>query len=89
MSGLVTPSEYKNSNLGKKVSQDLLKSTEVVLMIFEIWDCDKPLFLKNIMTESALSGVLKLTYLEADRADSGDNPHEFVRYNTLNEWLEL
>ena len=42
------------------------------------------------MTESALSGVLKLTYLEADRADSGDNPHEFVRYNTVNEcWFEL
>lgn len=59
-------------------------------MIFEIWDCDKPLFLKNLMTESALSGVLKLTYLEVDRSDSRDNPHEFVRYNTVNEcWFEL
>ena len=54
-------------------------------MMFEIWDCEKPWFLKNPMTESALCGVSKLTLLEADRATSGKNPHVFMRYETVNE----
>ena len=54
-------------------------------MMFEIWDCEKPWFLKNPMTESALYGVSKLTLLEADRATSGKNPHVFMRYETVNE----
>ena len=54
-------------------------------MTFAIWDCEKPWFLKKLMTKSALRGFSKLTYLEADRAASGENPHEFIRYETVNE----
>ena len=54
-------------------------------MIFEIWVCEKPYFLKTLITKSALSGVSKLTFLEAVRAVSSENPHEFIRYETLNE----
>lgn len=35
------------------------------------------------MTESGLSRVSKPTALEAERADSGDNPHVFMRYETV------
>lgn len=37
------------------------------------------------MTESGFSGVSKSTTLEAEKADSGDNPHVFMRYATVNE----
>ena len=54
-------------------------------MMLEIWVCEKPWFLKKLMTKSALSGVSKLTLLEADRAASLENPHVFMRYETVNE----
>ena len=54
-------------------------------MMLEIWVCEKPWFLKKLMTKSALSGVSKLTRLVADIAPSRENPHVFMRYETVNE----
>lgn len=48
-------------------------------MMFVVWDFGNPRFLKKLRTESGLCGVFKRTYLEADNADSRDNPHEFMR----------
>ena len=33
---------------------------------------------EKVRTESGLSGVLECSFPEADIADSGDNPHEFM-----------
>ena len=80
MSGLVKPLEYKNSNLGKRVFLGSDESTEGPLPImFEIWVCKKPWFLKKAITKLALFGFSKLTNLEAERAVSGDKLHEFMR----------
>ena len=80
MSGLVKPLDYKNSNFGKRVFSGSDKSIEGTLPImFEIWVCEKPWFLKKAITKSALSGFSKLTNLEAERAVSGDKLHEFMR----------
>lgn len=48
----------------------------------EIWVCEKPCSLNKERTGSGLSGVSKWTTLEADRANYGDNPHEFMRVET-------
>ena len=50
-----------------------------------IWGSEKPWFLKRAMTESGLSGFSKSTTLDTAKADSGDNPHLFMRYETENE----
>lgn len=48
-------------------------------MRFVIWVLENPWVLKNSITEFGFSVALRLISLEAERADSGDNPHEFMR----------
>ncbi|KAG5560646.1 hypothetical protein RHGRI_003842 [Rhododendron griersonianum] len=80
------PLDLRNSSLGKR---DFWGSRIITggyfVMALEIWVWVNPWFLKNAKTESGLSGVSNLTYLAAERAFSGDNPHEFMRYVTVNE----
>ena len=77
---LETPSDAKNWNLGRRVfSGSQSKTGGNHLTRFEIWISVNPWFLKKASTESGLLGVSKFMYLEADRAFSGGNPHEFMR----------
>ncbi|KAK7850638.1 hypothetical protein CFP56_044001 [Quercus suber] len=60
---------------------NVLVGSKHILKERKTWDY----FLKKLITKSALSGVSKLTFLETVRAVSSENPHEFMRYETLNE----
>jgi hypothetical protein len=85
-SGLEKPLDWKNSSLGKSVVLGLDKSTAGRLLTrFKIWDFEKPQFLKTARTESGLSGVSKWTCLETSKADFRENPHLFIRYETVKE----
>ncbi|KAB2613017.1 hypothetical protein D8674_035333 [Pyrus ussuriensis x Pyrus communis] len=44
-----------------------------------------PWALRRFRTESGPSGESKCTFLDAKRAISGDNPHKFMRYDTVKE----
>ena len=54
-------------------------------MMFEMWVCEKPWLLKKLMTAPALSGDLSWNLFESDRADSGENPHVLMRYETVKD----
>ena len=58
----------------------------------EIWVTVNSYSLRSLRTLFEFSGVvLRLSFLDRDRAISGDKPHEFVRYETTTElfcsWL--
>ena len=77
---LETPLDSKNWSLGKRVfSGSHMSNGGRFLMIFEIWVSVNPWFLKNARTESYLFVVPNLRFLDAVRAFSGGNPHEFMR----------
>lgn len=54
-------------------------------MIFEIWVRESPWSLKKLRTKFGRSEVSKWSFLEAERADFGDNPHAFIRYEITDE----
>ncbi|KAK1278741.1 Calmodulin-1/11/16 [Acorus gramineus] len=72
----------KNSILGFRVLSGSYESNlgcRVIMLV--IWVRLKPWFLKKAITESTFSEDLMRTL--ALRADSGDNPHEFTRYEAV------
>lgn len=64
------------------MSRGLLE-TSLAICAFE-----KPWVLSMLRTESAFLGVCKCISLEAERAEFNDNPHEFMRYETVKECSE-
>lgn len=83
-SALEKPIDVKYSSLGKMLSSQFLKSIRGnFLTIFEMWVSVNPCFLKKAITESAFSGELNLTLLDAFKAFLEDNPHELMRYDSV------
>ena len=79
-SGPETPYLLKTSIIGERVLWGSLNSNEGNLVtILVIWVSANPCFLNSSITELGFSGVLRLSFLETERADSGDNPHELTR----------
>lgn len=79
-SGPETPYLLKTSIFSERVLWGSLKSNEGSLVtILVIWVSVNPWFLNSSITELGFSGFLRLIFLETERADSGDNPHEFMR----------
>lgn len=69
------------TNLGKYVlSVEDKRNCGRLLITANIWVLEKSWFMKNLITESGFSGVSKWTYLEAEKTNSKDIPHEFMRY---------
>ncbi|ONI15495.1 hypothetical protein PRUPE_3G045900 [Prunus persica] len=50
-----------------------------------MWSSENPGFLRTLRTESGPSRLSNCTLLEAERASFGDNPHEFIRHETVKE----
>lgn len=51
----------------------------------EISVSEKPFFLKQVRTKSGFNDVSNCTFSDALEADSGDNPHELMRYETVKD----
>lgn len=69
------------TNLGAYVlSVEVKRNCGRLLITANIWVLEKSWFMKNLITESGFSGVSKWTYLEAEKTNSKDIPHEFMRY---------
>jgi len=82
-----TSLDRKNCNFGKITLWGCDESNQgAFLMMMSISECEKPWFLKKVMTESGLSGVLKRTslLLKYLRADSCVKPKLLMRYDTAN-----
>ncbi|KAJ8647560.1 hypothetical protein MRB53_000583 [Persea americana] len=74
------PYLFKTLILRKSVFWGLLKRIDGDLVTsLVIWASVKPWFLNSSITESGFLGFLRFGLFEAERADSGDNPHEFTR----------
>ncbi|KAK1295461.1 hypothetical protein QJS10_CPA16g01202 [Acorus calamus] len=75
---------WRNSILGFRIlSGSSMRTAGYRVINRESWVWSKPWFLNNARTESAFSTDTIRNRLEALRADSEDNPHEFTRYETV------
>lgn len=87
VSELDNPIERKKLSFGKSTTSGFtIRIVGNDLTTLMTCSLVKPLFLSSVSTESGLSEDDNFTNLDFDLADSNDNPHEFMRYETVNDF---